>query len=203
MSSIEKILQISSPALSEDDVSSLTIPNSALHGLLSRKNGFFAFEYALEVFPSGMSALSYPLERWNDYTLWRISYGDLAPKGICFAQDAFAGQFVLSDLIYTFDPETGDTEPFATSLEEWAINVLSDYRAVTGYPVAHDWQSEHGRIAPRSRLTPITPFVLGGEFSASNVVQMDAVQSLKLRGNLAQQIRDAPDGSKIIYEVSE
>lgn len=203
MSALQKLLQSSSPALSEDRPSASDLVDTSLYGLLSQKNGFFAFEYALEVFPCGMSALSHPLREWNDGASWRSAYGKLSPKGTCFAQDVFGGQFVLAGSIYTFDPETGEVEPFASNLEEWAANVLSDYQVVTGYTIAHKWQSTHGRIAPRSRLTPVTPFVLGGEFSIENLVQMDAVRSLRLRGSLAQQIQDAPDGSKIIYEVTE
>jgi len=203
MNSINKILEISSSALGYDIHSLPDGIDVSLLRLLSYKNGFFAFENSLEVFPCGESFLSYPLHKWNDEALWRGAYENLAPIGICFAQDAFGGQFVFSDYIYTFDPETGGVEEFAINLEEWADNVLNDYEISTGYPVAHKWQSEHGRIAPRNRLVPIKPFVLGGEFKIDNLVQMDAVKSLKLRGSLAQQIQNAPDGSNIIYEVTE
>lgn len=203
MSSLHKLLNMSSPALSEDVPSLSDVGDATLHSLLTEKNGFFCFEYSLEVFPCGSSALSYPLQQWNDRNLWRGSYGELAPSGTCFAQDAFGGQFVLFGSVYTFDPETGEVDAFASNLEEWAANVIADYEVVTGFPIAHEWQSAHGRIAPRSRLTPVTPFVFGGEFNIANLVQMDAVKSLRLRGSLAQQIKNAPDGSRIIYEVTE
>lgn len=203
MSGLEKLLQISSPALSEDTVSQSSFADQSLLDLLSHKNGFFAFEHSLEVFPCGMSALSHSLQEWNDKALWRSSYGTLSPQGTCFAQDAFGGQFVLADTIYTFDPETGEAASFASNLEEWAINVLRNYEVATGYPIAHEWQLSRGRIAPRKRLIPVTPFVLGGDFSVENLVQMDAVKSLRLRGGLAQQIQNAPDGSKIEYEVTK
>lgn len=203
MSRLDKLLEIASPSLSEEIASTSSIDDKDLFGLLARKNGFFAFEYALEVFPCGASALSYPVTEWNSQTLWHDAYNDLAPKGFCFAQDAFGGQFVLSDSIYFFDPETGELETFANDLEEWANNVLCNHDAATGYSLAHEWQSAQGRIVPRNRLTPIAPFVLGGEVCAKNLVQMNAVKSLRLRGSLAQKIRNLPDGSKIIYEVTE
>jgi hypothetical protein len=170
--------------------------------LLRWKNGFYAFESALHVFPAGRSGTEIDLDRWNSGDLWRSAYDDLADGCLFFAEDVFGGQFcVCGSEVCTFDPETGDRQRIATSFEEWAPAVLSDYELLTGYPFARDWQVAHGPLPSGKRLVPKQPFVLQGEYALSNLQLMDAVKGMQLRGELAVQIRDLPDGAQVRYEV--
>ena len=41
----------------------------------------------------------------------------------------------------------------------------------------------------------------GAEFSVSNLVLMDAEAGMRVRGNLACQIRDIPDGTTIRFTI--
>jgi hypothetical protein len=51
--------------------------------LLSRRNGFYAFESALHVFPSGGTKLpERSLGEWNSPLLRTGSYESLAPRGV-------------------------------------------------------------------------------------------------------------------------
>src|SRR4030095_6935902 len=138
-----------------------------------------AFESALEVFPIGRSEISYDILDWNRPELWRSSYLGLNPNGTCFAQDAFAGQFVLCDKVYIFEPETGNLSIFASTLEEWAKRILDDYDFLTGYSIAREWQMSNGPIPFRNRLIPKNPFVLGGSYRSENLEAMDAAKSLR------------------------
>ena len=171
--------------------------------MLGRVNGFYAFESALHVFPSGTTeAMS--LELWNDPDLWRRDYDDLTDGLVFFAEDVFGGQFVLGDAgVGTFDPETGDVEVIAGDLTSWAAAVLGDYEMLTGYPIAHEWQVRHGALVEGQRLVPKQPFVTGGAFDVDNLYAADAIEGMRARGNLAVQIRDLPDGAKISYRIVE
>src|ERR1044072_997862 len=169
---------------------------------LYKRNGFFAFESALEVFPIGQSKQSYSLAEWNDERRWVSLYDELRPTGIFFAQSAFGDQFLFNDGIHLFDPETGEVSHLADSIESWAERILDDFEMLTGQPVAHAWQSKAGRIPFRSRLVPITPFVLGGVFEPDNLVAMNAMAGMRLRASLALQIRNLPDGTSVIYKVA-
>jgi hypothetical protein len=173
-----------------------------LVSLLQWKNGFYAFESALHVFPAGRSGTGIDLDRWNSGDLWRYAYGDLAAGCLFFAEDVFGGQFcIYGGEICTFDPETGDRQGIASSLEEWSSAVLADDEFLTGYPFARDWQAAHGRLPSGNRLVPKQPFVLQGEYALSNLYPMDAVTGMQLRGELAVQIRDLPDGARIRYDA--
>jgi hypothetical protein len=63
-----------------------------------------------------------------------------------------------------FDPETGDRRVVASSLEEWAQQLLADFELMTAYPLAEAWQKQFGPLPLRKRLIPKIPFVLGGDF---------------------------------------
>lgn len=170
--------------------------------LLEMKNGFFAFESALHVYP--FDSDSYPnLVGWNSVIGWRANYENLSDDLVFFAQDIFGVQFCFSATeILTFDPETGELEPLATSLEEWAGKILIDYDFLTGYSIAHEWQTKNGPLEEKMRLVPKTPFVAGGAFDISNLYEMDCEKSLMFRAEIAAKIRNLPDGATLRLTTS-
>ena len=178
---------------------------SELAEMLRARNGFYAFESALHVFASGdQRAAGDSLEAWNAPTTWRAGYDGLADGFVFFAEDVFGSQFAIrNERVYVFDPETGSAEPMASSVEDWADQLLSDYEVLTGFPLAHRWQQANGPIPAGQRLVPKIPFVLGGDFEISNVYLVDAREGMRLRSELAVQIRDLPDGAQVQYRVVE
>jgi hypothetical protein len=207
----DKLIDIASGSLSHD-VPRLSVRAMNLAGtragelevLLSKRNGFYAFEGALHVFPVSALGPAIGIEQWNDAGSWRAAHPEVSEAGLFFAEDAFGGQFCLrEDRVFAFDPETGGLEYVAEDLEEWAKTILMDYEVLTGYPLARQWQAENGRIPEGHRLVPITPFVMGGEFSIENLRVCDAVEGMRLRADIAAQIRDLPDGASISFGVSD
>ena len=171
--------------------------------MLQMRNGFYAFESALHVFPAGDPDQVMNLAEWNRDTLWRHEYGELAKGFLFFAEDIFGNQFCIRDgEVNHFEAETGATELLANSLAGWAERVLADYDLTTGFPLAHEWQATHGPIAPGRRLIPKTPFVTGGDFSIQNLYDGDAVEGMRFRGYLAHKIHDLPDGSQIKFKIT-
>ena len=152
--------------------------------------------------PAGKQPAVMSLEQWNSNDLWRYEYEDLAEGLFLFAEDAFGNQFCLrEDGVCSFDAETGQCELIGRSVEDWARRVLFDYEFLTGFPLFHEWQVAHGRVAAGSRLLPVVPFVLGGEYSLVNLRTAGAVSGMRSRGNLARQIRDLPDGAQVEFRV--
>jgi len=176
-----------------------------LRSLLAKVNGLYAFESSLHVFPSLGVGVRLSLEWWNTPDLWRDSYGPMAEGLLFFAEDALGGQFAIEDGagVCTLDPETGQREFMAASMGEWLSLLLSDFEPVTAYRLAAEWQRRHGSIPPGRRLVPRTPFVLGGAFEPENLACIDQVEGMRLRGALALQIRDLPDGTRVRYSISE
>jgi hypothetical protein len=170
--------------------------------LLFRKNGFYAFESALHVFPIGKVPGVMDLLTWNSNELWKRDYGPLIKDHIFFAEDLFGAQYCISGgKVCFFDPETGETETVCSKIEDWAGLILADYEFRTGFPLAHSWQEQHGALPVGSRLLPKIPFVCGGQFAVKNLYLLDSTRGMKLRASLAQQIVNLPDGAKINFEV--
>lgn len=198
-----KLLEIGSepictevPALSGESLLANRL-GEQLQVLLDRRNGFYAFESALHVFPSCARQGVIGLAAWNS-NLWRQYYGDLADGCLFFAEDVFGFQFVIKDdLVWSFDAETGNLTEIGESLEAWAATILNDYEFQTGYPFAHEWQTNNGPLLPTERLFPKYPFVLGGKYEISNLVASNAVYGMQFRGYVAQQLKGLPGGTKV------
>jgi hypothetical protein len=174
-----------------------------LADLLAVRNGFYAFESALHVFPVDSLNSDGSIGAWNRPETWREAYGGMADGFTFFAEDVFGGQFCLrEDSIFAFDPETGDSTEMAASLDSWAKLILDEYQILTGQPLAHDWQARFGRLPAGHRLMPKVPFVLGGQFEVENVFALEATRGMRLRGELAVQIRDLPDGTEVDFSFT-
>ncbi|QIY96385.1 SMI1/KNR4 family protein [Streptomyces sp. S1D4-11] len=172
-----------------------------LGALLSERNGFYALESALHVFPASDAVLSgRSLGEWNNRQLWVEYYGELAPPALFFAEDVFGGQFALmDDAVYLFDPETAKMTVFANSVEEWASRIIAQFDYATGYSIAHAWQVENGALPVGHRLIPRVPFSCGGDFSVENMVLIEAVSAMRYWGGFATMIAGLPDGAQLRF----
>jgi hypothetical protein len=206
--SIEKLLSIATSANSLAKMPNMV--NLAKHSdslveelsrMLFRKNGFYAFEASLHIFSWDDSMSqdgNFGLQAWNERALWRDCYDGLTDGLLFFAEDIFGGQFAIreNEVIF-FDPESGDIEVLAKSIEDWAAKILLNYPELTGYPLAHSWQAINGPISRGKRLLPKIPFILGGDYEVNNLFAVDAVKGMRYRGELWKQLRDLPDGAQV------
>jgi hypothetical protein len=207
---LEKLLSISSPSIESNgagrepalpDIGQRALVSDVIE-LLRARNGFFAFESALYVRSIDDNRECLGLASWNAMDGWRREFGESAAGLLFFAEDVFGAQFCVADSgIGVFDPETGEHELLAETLEGWADRLLSDYRVLTGQPLARSWQVANGPLAPETRLVPFRPFVLGGAFSLDNLSAMRCTEGMRFRAGIARQIRGVPDGAKIRLKV--
>lgn len=171
-----------------------------LRPLARVKNGFYAFESALHVYPWGETGEGGASLR--DRELWRREYGDEVAGLTFFAEDAFGFQFATDgEAILFFDPETAEREHMAADVEEWAAAVLDDVATYTGFPVMHEWQARNGTISPGHRLAPAIPFVLGGGYDAREMRMAESIHLMRFRADLYRQIKGLPDGARIRLRV--
>ncbi len=202
LSSASSSLNTSVPALSDEvRVLAGSLADDLLN-MLNTQNGFYALESALHVFPSHSNQHEIGLDDWNSDVLWRSEYQGMADGCLFFAEDVFGGQFCIKvNKIYTFDPETGALDYLADDIEGWAKAIITDYEVLTGYPLAHQWQENHGQLPAKKRLLPKIPFVAGGEFTLENLYLHGAIEGMKFRADIANQIKDLPDGAQIQFNV--
>ncbi|MBP2336521.1 hypothetical protein JOF41_002699 [Saccharothrix coeruleofusca] len=179
-------------------------PLAELARLLSHLNGFTAFGSAVQVYRAGDEGLGPELLSWNTGELWKDTFGGLADDFFCFGQDVLGTQFaVLDGRVVLFDPETADAEDIGRSLDDWAAWLLSDplVNATAGLVV--EWERERGPLQPHERLVPLKFLALGGEVALDNLVARDAAQAMRIRGPVAQQLHDLPDGAVVSLDVDE
>lgn len=196
-----RLLEIAGPPLGATPA---TMPAAAagvgvlldeLQHLLALRNGCYALEGALHLLPAASSGLTLGL--WNALETWRFAYAGLADGYFFFAQDVFGNPFPLHETgIVLFDAETGAIEPVAPTVAGWAEAVVSnDYWS--GWSLAHAWQGQNGLLPQAYRLLPTQPFALGGAFDVGNLRAVPALEGMRFREYLANQLRDLPDGTTI------
>jgi hypothetical protein len=175
---------------------------SELEMLLVRKNGFYAFESALHLFPCNPGSGKYDLVQWNSEELWRKDYGEPARGMLFFAEDLFGEQFAIKDgRIHRFHLETGESDEIASSIEEWAKLILDDKDLETGFSLGHEWQVRNGALPSGQRLSPVYPFVLGGSYDIDKLNAIDSLALMRFNADLANQVRNMPDGTQVELKV--
>lgn len=210
MTNLTKLISISSPPILptapslERIAQSFGTNLSNTFGKLLIKNGFYSFEGALHVLSDAGTQDEEGLLEWNIDATWRKNYCGMASNGTFFAEDVFGNQFCVDDKerVTLFDAETAKHEPIASSIEEWASVILSDYNLWTGYRLAHEWQTKNRAIPRGARLLPKRPFVLGGDYDAANLYACKAADGMRLRGDMAVQLKDVPDGQRVALKVT-
>lgn len=208
MINVDKLLLNASPSLtnqipwlSDELIDNAGILYEDLIKLLNKRNGFFAFEKALHVLPTHSNSQEIGINDWNAATLWKSAYNNSISNYLFFAEDIFGMQFCINkSKIHTFDPETGAFNFMANNLDEWAQAINDDINFLTGYPLAHAWQKENGPIPTGKRLLPKIPFVAGGNYELNNLFLIDAIEGMKYRAHIAEQIKNLPDGTSIEIE---
>jgi hypothetical protein len=209
---LSKLLSISSPAIVDAPnaiaTRKLIVEESSgleqeLCSLLTEKNGFFALESALLVRPLDHEGEPQGILQWNDSEAWKATYTFALGQSVFFAEDIFGVQFCIrANSVQSFDPETGHFTKIADTLEGWARWILEDHRVRTGWPLAHQWQEQHGPLLPGMRLLPKVPFMCGGEFSVTNLYELQDVDGMRFRASIANQLIGVPDGTKIVFKVA-
>jgi hypothetical protein len=204
---VAKLLDISSESLIETngpiEVNASGFDTDQLTEVLRRRNGFYAFESALHVFPSGASDGVMTLDTWNDRKLWIREYNGAADDLLFFAEDALCNQFAIrrDGSVVRFDPETAYCTETAPDVVGWAAAVLAGYEFLTAWPLMHEWQVKHGTMPEGRRLCAIIPFILGGEYVVTNLYAGDPVEHISLLADLHLQVGHLPPGTRVELQV--
>jgi hypothetical protein len=209
MTDLEKLLSIASEPLGPEVTDPPSVTNGyalgpELFSILRNKNGFYAFESALHIFPLGGNHKP-ELVSWNAPSPWRSDYGDLAEGLLFFGEDILQDQFCLSAErpgILRFQAETGHVTPMAGNFDEWAAVILSNYPMETGWTFAHAWQQKNGPLPMGERLMPKRPFFLGGDYAFENLWLGDSLEGIRFKADLVRQTRELPDGAKVRLHIA-
>jgi hypothetical protein len=163
-------------------------------------NGGYFWDRALLLRPTQDDLGPLSVARWNESSLWRGLYGGAAAGLTFFGEDTFGVQFALhGNNVVSFDPETAEVSHCAGGFDEFVDLVVSEAEFYTGFPVLRAWEAEHGALEVGHRLVPRQAFMLGGEFSAADVVSRPDVEGMRMRAQLWMTTKDVRDGETIVF----
>jgi hypothetical protein len=170
--------------------------------MLAFRNGFFAFEGALHVFPSGGGRRAIDLARFNCPSGWKAEYWHGCAGIFLFAANAFGDLYGFSqDQVIEFDPETGTVREIAPDIEGWAAWALNRCRSEIGWDAWRRWQDINGPLDEGLRLMPEKLFCLGGTTGSDNLRAVPLLEGLALRGSFSSRFRDLPVSGAVGIEV--
>ena len=171
------------------------LPSDLVH-LLTEANGFILHEGALHVRGACLTPAWHSLRAaWKGSHAFHLLYNDLVPSDIPFAQDQVGDQFLLREgAVHRLSAETGELEHMADNLQEFFANVGADIERFLNVGLSHT-------LEPGQLLQASPPFCLRESASGSSLAAAPAWDLILFHADLARQIRDVPDGTRVEIKV--
>jgi hypothetical protein len=174
-----------------------------LSALLQKTNGFIQFRGGLHVRGACHEPSWHSIRNaWEGEDAIHSLYADVRPDDVPFAEDCMGDQFLLrSDIVWRLSAETGELESMAVSLDEFLSLTKADPVEFLSMHPLLQFQQDGGNLAPGQLLAAFPPFFVKTE----KEVLLRPIQTAERRrflADVAQQIRDVPDGGKIVFKVT-
>ena len=166
-----------------------------LFELLRELNGFVLHGGALHVRGACLKPEWHSLRvAWRGEMAFHHLYDVVQQADVPFAQDSFGDQFIWRDeAVWRLFAETGEVEEVAAGLNEFWESVNRD---IEGY-----LNVSKGELQPGQLSLAYPPFCV--EESEQNVAssKVPALEAIAFHANLAQQLRDVPEGAKVKFNI--
>ncbi len=174
------------------DTEILTKIPPALAGLLNETNGFILHFGVLHVRGAVEAPDWHSLhEAWLGEQAFQSLYDDVLPSDIPFAQDQLGDQFLLRDgKVVRLFAETGEIEPFANSLDAFVAGLRGDIEEFLD--VGFKRKTEPGQL-----LHAYPPFCMEEAEKGVTLSAGPAIDVILFHADLAQDIRDVPEGGAV------
>jgi len=178
-----------------DDAEILQTLPPDLVRILSITNGFILHHGALHVRGASRTPDWHSLRSaWQGpCAIYRL-YESVAVTDVPFAQDQLGDQLLLRDgRVIRLAAETGDLEPIAESLVDFFRHVGEDIEGFLNVGL-------HFTMQPGQLLLAAPPFVLAESGVAVSLKPICADEVIRFHADFARQIRDVPDGEKVVMK---
>ncbi|MBK7638390.1 MAG: hypothetical protein IPJ13_32070 [Saprospiraceae bacterium] len=109
---------------------------------------------------------------------------------------------IKDEIFYFLNIETGELEYITNGeFDQFVEILLGDINYFTGSTLIQKYSDiDKEMLSQGYRLSPIKPFVLGGEYVNQNLFLNKYIDNLELNSSIALQIYGLPDGQKVIIE---
>ena len=175
--------------------------------LLERMNGGYFYGRALHIFGACARPDWHSLAAWNGLSLWRDAYGKMAEGLVFFAEDAFGDQYAYTGHggeVVAFEAELGRVATAAPHFRAWLEAILDAPEAVLPVDVVQREAQDGRRFAPGFQLFAYPPLCTREAHEEGVTIgHVDAIEAMRFRGSLAQQLSQMPQGSRVKIEIPE
>ena len=184
-----------SQEVTRDDALVVSLPTE-LRDLLAEHDGFILHHGALHVRGAAGSPDWHSLRTVLSGELALHSFYDsVLESDIPFAEDQLGDQYLLRDgTVHHLEAETGTITQFASSLAEFMAGVSTDIEDYLNVGLEH-------RLEPGQLLHAFPPFCTAESGSAS-LKAISAREVILFHADLAAQLRDIPDGGRIVFRTT-
>jgi hypothetical protein len=174
--------------------------------LLEAQNGGYFFGGALHLLGACDAPAWHALSAWNSPALWRDAYGELAAGITFFGEDAFGDQYGYSGHggeVVCFEAELGRAAPVAPHFLAFLETVVAEAETLLPVQLVAD-QARLGRLPPPGgQLYAYPPLATVEARDGVTVGPVDAVEAMRVRGQLARQIGHLAPGTQVRIEIDE
>jgi len=160
----------------------------------------YAFCKSLRIFGLTNESKARNILKWNSPDTWKSEYQGFFTDVWSFAEDVFGFQYLFDHKgVVQLNIETGELQFLCKTFSEWMRLILKETKFYTGYPIAKKWNKAHPDeiISGQYHLCPVVPFICKGSYEIDNLFLMKAQENLQVKAQIAQQIKNVPDGTKI------
>ena len=188
-----------------DDRDILTRLPDSLADLIRKLNGFIQYHGGLHVRGAcrnpAWHSLRSALE--GDDAFCNL-YPDVTPDDIPFAEDCMGDQFILrNDTVWQLSCETGELVSLDVDLATFLIAIEEDpVEALSMHPLMQ-FESEGSELKPGQLLSADPPFCTEQAEDGVSLQAVDALEQRRFLADLAQEIRDLPEGEAFGLDITE
>jgi hypothetical protein len=176
-----------------------------LAGLLQQLNGFIQFHGGLHIRGACRQPFWHSLrDAWIGVQAFHSLYPAVHPEDIPFAEDCLGDQFLLRDgRVLRLAAETGELEALDLSLAEFFHAVQADPIDFLSLQPLLRFQRDGGTLEPGQLLAAYPPFCTEEAADGVDLAAISADERRRFLADFAAQIRDVPEGGKIVVTLGE
>jgi hypothetical protein len=169
--------------------------------IIDSKNAGFFYQQSIQIYSFNHDYSFNDIEYLNQLLTdeYKIIFEDL----FSFGQDLFGNQFCFNKLdgkIVFFNVEIGDRVVIADNFLGWIEEIYKRFDYYVAMNLLESWTSNN-KLENSQRLCPKKPFVIGGVYELNNLYAGTFPASLRAYSNIARQLYDLPDGTKIEIKI--
>lgn len=176
-----------------------------LAGLLQQLNGFIQFHGGIHVRGACRHPSWHSLrDAWVGAHAFHSLYPAVHLEDIPFAEDCLGDQFLLRDgRVLRLAAETGELQALDLGLAEFFHAIQADPIEFLALEPLLQFQRDGGVLEPGQLLAACPPFCTEQAAEGVHLAAISANERRRFLADFAAQIRDVPEGGKIVFKLSE